>query len=55
MRKDFGRNNDQQGKIFAEKIINEETFWQKIDKRGNNSAEKLINEEFHNKIVENPR
>ena len=29
MRKDFGINIDQQGKILAEKIINEETFWKK--------------------------
>ena len=29
MRKDFGRNNDQRGKILAEKMINEETFRQK--------------------------
>ena len=56
MRKDFGRNNDQRGKISAEKMINEETFWQKNlstmkefgrknDQRGNISAEKSINEE----------
>ena len=29
MRKDFGRNNDQQGKILAEITTNEETFRQK--------------------------
>ena len=29
MRKDFGRDYDQRGKILAEKMINEETFRQK--------------------------
>ena len=29
MRNDFGRNNDQRGKILAEKMNNKETFWQK--------------------------
>ena len=29
MWKDFSGNNDQPGKILAEKMINEETFWQK--------------------------
>ena len=41
MRKEFGRNNHQRGKIWAEKTITEEKLRQKY-----NSAEKLINKDF---------